>query len=201
MATTTDGGKTATCNVTVKTSVAGMSLSKTSATIEKGNTLTLTATVAPMDASNKSVTWTSSDTGVATVSSTGVVTAKANGTATIMAQLMDGEHTADCIITVISPRMNEPDFILPNDLYKIEEEAFAGLPMTTVKCPEGLIAIGERAFADCAEMVQIYIPESCVYINKTAFEGTNVALTIFGKVDTAAEMFARLYGYGFVEAE
>ncbi len=66
-----------------------------------GQTATLTATITPSDATNKDVTWTSSDPTVTTVSNTGVVTAVANGTATITATTCDGTNlTASCMVNV-----------------------------------------------------------------------------------------------------
>jgi hypothetical protein len=70
--------------------------------ITVGETVTLIATVLPTYAENKSVTWTSSKTSVATVSSTGVVTAVASGTATITVTTVDGNETATCEVTVTS---------------------------------------------------------------------------------------------------
>lgn len=58
--------------------VTGVTLDQDSASLEPEETLQLTATVAPSDATDKSVTWTSSDNEVATVSSTGLVTAVAD---------------------------------------------------------------------------------------------------------------------------
>ncbi|MBQ9548074.1 MAG: Ig domain-containing protein [Bacteroidales bacterium] len=77
-----------------------VTLNKTSTTIYVGSTETLTATVTPADATNKTVTWTSSDTSVATVSSSGVVTAVGRGTAVITATTVDGGYTASCTVTV-----------------------------------------------------------------------------------------------------
>jgi len=62
----------------------------------------LTATVLPANASNKSVDWSSTNTGVATVSSSGVVTGVSAGTATITAATADGGKTAACTVTVSS---------------------------------------------------------------------------------------------------
>lgn len=84
-------------------SVTSVSLNRSSATLEKGDTLSLSATVSPSNASNKSVTWSSSNTSVATVSSSGVVTAKSAGTATITVKTSDGNKTAKCTITVKNP--------------------------------------------------------------------------------------------------
>lgn len=77
--------------------VTGITLDKTTAELKIGETETLTATVNPDDATDKSVTWTTSDANVATVEN-GVVTAVAAGNATITAQA--GEHTATCAVTV-----------------------------------------------------------------------------------------------------
>ena len=67
----------------------GITLDKTSAQLDLGDTATFTATVAPSDATNKTVTWTSSNTKVATVSN-GKVTAKSEGTTTITATTSNG---------------------------------------------------------------------------------------------------------------
>ena len=78
-----------------------ISISETEANIEAGKTLELTVTIAPDDARNKTVTWSSSDETVATVSQGGTVTAIKTGEATITATTNDGtELTASCTITV-----------------------------------------------------------------------------------------------------
>ncbi|MCQ2138224.1 MAG: Ig-like domain-containing protein [Bacteroidales bacterium] len=101
-AKTADGGKTATCTVTVSAAtvaVTGISLNRSSYTMDIGGTMTLTATVLPSNATNKTVSWSTSNSSVATVSN-GVVTAKGAGTATITAKTADGNKTASCSITV-----------------------------------------------------------------------------------------------------
>ncbi len=111
-----NGGERITANTVVKTpenhtiyahwsqnvqiiSPSAVSLNKTSTTLRVGDTETLTATVTPNNATNKAVTWTSSNSSVATVSN-GVVTAKAEGTATITVKTADGNKTATCTVTV-----------------------------------------------------------------------------------------------------
>ena len=99
-----DGVTSLPCVVTVKTTpvnpVNKVQLDKSSITIVEGETVTLRATVSPSDAINKSVTWSSSNTSVATVSASGVVTAKAAGSATITVKTNDGGKTATCSVTV-----------------------------------------------------------------------------------------------------
>ena len=80
--------------------VTSITLNQTTASLKKGETLTLTATVAPSDAANKSVTWSSSNTSVATVTTSGVVTAIGEGTAVITVKTADGGKTASCTVAV-----------------------------------------------------------------------------------------------------
>ena len=104
---TEDGGYTATCNVTVIdssiVSVTGVKLSATVAELTIGNSKQLTAAISPTNATNKGVTWSSSNTNVASVSSSGVVVAKGEGTATITVKTDDGGYTAACTIRVSKP--------------------------------------------------------------------------------------------------
>ncbi|AEG13898.1 Ig domain protein group 2 domain protein [Desulfofundulus kuznetsovii DSM 6115] len=114
--TTADGNFKDTCEVTVvRTSgsggggggggsttipVTGVTLDKTSLTMTVGESVQLTATVSPGNATNKKVTWSSSNTAVATVDDTGRVTAVAAGTANITVKTEDGGKTATCVVTV-----------------------------------------------------------------------------------------------------
>ena len=84
--------------------VTGVTLAPTSATLTLGETetVTLIPTVLPGDATDKSVTWSSSNEAVATVTD-GVVTAVAAGTATITVTTTDGAKTATCAVTVAAP--------------------------------------------------------------------------------------------------
>ena len=100
---TEDGNKTATCAVTVSqstVSVTSVAVSPTSLSLNVGETSTLTATVYPSNATNKSVSWTSSNSTVASVDNSGVVTARATGSATITVKTLDGNKTATCSVTV-----------------------------------------------------------------------------------------------------
>lgn len=98
---TTDGSDiTKTCKVTVGNSVTSVKLNKTSAEVQVGKTITLKETINPANASNKGVTWKSSDKTIATVSSAGVVTGKKAGNVTITVTTNDGKKTATCKIKV-----------------------------------------------------------------------------------------------------
>ncbi len=80
--------------------VEGITLSKTALTLYTGNTVTLEAELTPWNLANKDVTWTSSETTVATVDG-GKVTGLAEGTATITAaSVADPTKTAECVVTV-----------------------------------------------------------------------------------------------------
>ena len=81
-------------------SVTGVSLNKTSLSLSEGESENLTVTVSPSDATNKSVSWKSSDSGVATVDGNGKVTAVKDGTTTITVTTYDGSKTATCSVTV-----------------------------------------------------------------------------------------------------
>ncbi len=90
---------------TVEVAVTGIELKPTTASIEVGKTVTLTATVSPENAADKTVTWTSNNEQVATVDKDGVVTGVAAGTATITATA--GDASATCTVTVTEAA--EPD--------------------------------------------------------------------------------------------
>ena len=105
IATTADGGKKATCSVKVTASsspvaVTGVTLDKSTLTMTVGEDVTLKATVKPDDATDKTVTWASDKTSVATVDENGKVSAKAAGTAVITVTTKDGGKTAKCTVTV-----------------------------------------------------------------------------------------------------
>ena len=85
--------------------VTGVTLDQSSLNLTVGNSATLTATVQPSNASNKNVSWSSSNISVATVSN-GAVTAVATGTATITVTTADGNKTAQCAVTVNAASQN-----------------------------------------------------------------------------------------------
>ncbi|MCL2026998.1 MAG: Ig-like domain-containing protein [Bacteroidales bacterium] len=100
---TVDGDFTATCIVTVNAvivPVTGVSLNRSTATLEIEDTLTLIPTILPANATNRTVTWESSAPDIATVAY-GFVTAHSAGSATITVTTNDGGFMATCVVTVI----------------------------------------------------------------------------------------------------
>lgn len=100
---TTINGKTATCDVTVYVpaiNVTSVDLDSNTNSMYVGQTFTLSETVNPSDASNKNVTWGSSDSDVASVDLNGVVMAKDSGVATITVTTEDGAKIDNCVVTV-----------------------------------------------------------------------------------------------------
>ena len=126
-ATSQDGGKTATCEVNVTQPVGGITLDKTTLDLNVGQSDTLTATITPNDATNKNVTWSSSDSSIATVDNNGKVTGIAPGTATITVTTEDGKKTATCTVTVNNPSRALLEITMSNN----ERKEF-DLPMSEV---------------------------------------------------------------------
>ena len=100
-ATSVDGNKSATLTVSVITPVTSVGLNLGTLSILRGASIRLLASVSPPNASNVGVTWSSSNTRVASVSSAGVVRGLAVGTATISVRTNSGGLTSSCVVTVV----------------------------------------------------------------------------------------------------
>lgn len=97
------GGRHVSATVSVlaeRVRVSGVSFDETEHKIPVRGTAKLTATIAPADATVKTLIWTSDDSGIASVSRTGIVTAVSVGTTTIRATSVDGNHSAEITVTV-----------------------------------------------------------------------------------------------------
>lgn len=98
-------GKTDTCIITVEpTPVSGITLNKSNVSIKKTDPLTLIATVTPSDATDKTVTWSSSNTAIATVNNTGKITVTATQPGSTIITATAGEKSATCIVNVIATK-------------------------------------------------------------------------------------------------
>ena len=91
---------TALCNISIEIPVASVALDEKETTMYVGQSKRLTYTVLPVNASKNAVTWSSTNTRVATVDAAGRVTARQVGTTVIMLKSIDGGHTAYCTVNV-----------------------------------------------------------------------------------------------------
>ena len=106
-------------------SVTGVAIDQGDQTLDEGQTVQLTVTVSPSDATDKSVTWASSDAGIATVNTDGLVTAVAAGTATITVSSNDNSLYSDNITVTVNDGGSEGDaFIEENGSVTIEAENY-----------------------------------------------------------------------------
>ncbi len=166
--TTVDGNYTASITVTVTPGgvlPSQISLDQTSLTLSPGASATIIATVNPVEATNKEVTWSSSNPEVATVSN-GVVTAVGVGNATITVTTVVGTGTAECYISVVEPTFNfelnddETGYVLTS--YNANGAKTLNIPDTYEGLPVVEINMGSLASWG---LEQINIPESIVTIN------------------------------------
>jgi len=123
--TTADGSKTASTTVVVTTPVTGLSMSAMPIVLNPTKLYTLQATVLPTTATNRAITWESTNTAIATVDSNGVVKAITSGSCGIRATTVDGDFSALSEINVMTPlvgvqlMVNTPLPIHINDVVQI----------------------------------------------------------------------------------
>ena len=174
--------------------VTGVTLNKTSTEIIVGKNETLTATVAPDDATDKTVTWTSSDESIATVDENGKVTAVAEGTATITAQA--GDKTATCTVNAatslyIQIRYDNYDtklnFTKCNDTYTYKSgETFVDGGATLTKSGDNLILhVKSHSWTDMFDYdLTIDTVNNTYTVSRDSSYGTPITLTIWRLGDT-----------------
>lgn len=83
--------------------VSGISMNSNAETVYTANTIQLTATIMPSNATNKDITWSTTNDLIASVNQFGLVTGISEGTSTITATTVDGNKTDNCLITVPVP--------------------------------------------------------------------------------------------------
>ena len=132
------------------TAVTSVTLDKTSCDLLVDETVQLLATVNPGIAANKNVTWTSSNTAVATVDANGLVTAKSAGTAIITVTTADGGKTATCTINVVAALT---DAIYHANAFFVENKRVVGVNYTITRTPERKLRYEVKVNAEVVGLV------------------------------------------------
>lgn len=171
---TNDLSKEATCTVTVKRHAESVELSQKEIKLYLGENRSLTATVLPSDASDKNVTWSSSNPNVATVSTAGNVVSKSIGTTVITVKTADGGHQASCHVTVLEPVVYATSLILaPQTLsMNIDESSSLTLQMLPANANEALV--WESDNESVAKVVNGDVTAVGVGVAKIKVKGKNV---------------------------
>ncbi len=196
-------GKQSTCSVTVTAAdpikVTGITLNYTSASMVAGDTKQLSATISPSNATDKTVSWSSSNTSVATVDNNGKITAKSRGTATITCKANDGSgKLATCEITVSGVKSYSNFKAKTIEGVEIQfhvDDVSSGIcnvngqpaidKNTTGKITipsevEGLkvTKIDHSAFKDCAGITEVSVPNSVEDIANYGFQNCTSLKTV-----------------------
>ena len=151
--------------------VESVSLTPSTLALEAGKSGTLTAAITPNNATNQAVTWTSSNTAVATVEN-GTVTAEGEGTATITVTTADGGKTDACKVTVTAVPEPEPE-PTPEPEPEPEEPEEAYIPSTPI--PDGFheYSLGTMLYVDGKRVKGLYESEGATYFfNEQGFMQT-----------------------------
>ena len=153
--------------------VTGVTIDPTATTLTVGGTETLTATVTPNDATDKSVTWTSDNNAVATVAD-GVVTAVAPGTASITVTTTDGNFSTSCAVTV-----NKANPTAPTGLTATYGQTLADVTLPTgwtwVNSTQSVGSVGSNTFKANFAGNDNYNAASDMDVTVTVSKATNPA--------------------------
>ncbi len=162
--------------------VTGVKLNKSTVTMTVGSTTTLSATVSPSDASDPSVTWTSSNPSVAKVSG-GKVTAIGAGSAVITATTTDGGYTASCTVTVTGQQGTEESEIVftignatgkPGDFVEVEVSVESSAAINSIALYQLTYDTSVLTFAGFVDYDEI--ESKCIF--KGGFDETNKAISL-----------------------
>lgn len=186
--------------------VTSISLNSSSLSVAVGATKQLTATVLPSNATNKSVTWSSNNTSVATVTSSGNVTGKSDGTATITCTANDGSGVKGyCTVTVRAQKFKATTIEGVEVLYQVVDEdaktcrvgfydkgsdwsptrAINESTTGSITIPERVngykvVEVCEEAFRSCYNITDIHFPNSVTTIGSYAFWNCKALNSITG---------------------
>ena len=151
--------------------VTGVSLDKSTDTVEIGSTTTLTETVAPSNATNKTVSWSTSNSSVATVSN-GVVTGVSAGSAVITVTTQDGGFTDTCTVTVTEPTYTQ---------YKVTNTMVAGKSYLIANGDSGTVYLLSNESGGSRQLVGVPVTANSGIISIT---GSTAAKTLFSCTQT-----------------
>lgn len=184
-ATAADGsGVSAKCTVSVKPTVTGLTLNRSSISIAGsgvGSSYVLKAEKTP-EGGQGTVNWSTSNGGVVQVTQSGVLTAKGAGTATVTASVVNGPSVS-CTVSV----SDMPLITLPTGLKTLEKEAFLKTLASRIVIPSGVESIGARAFAESSSLIYVVIPDSVTTIADNAFADDPNLCLICGENSSAKE--------------
>ena len=142
--------------------VTSISLNKSSLRLQAGANAILAASISPVNADNKQVIWSSSDTGIATVEN-GVVTGVKPGVVKITAQSVDGGYTAVCEVTIT-------EVVIPESVTSMGDWAFWHCQsLKRITFPDRMVRFGEWAFYENESLQSVCIPEGVTTIPSSAF--------------------------------
>ena len=195
-ATAADGsGISASCKVTVTNpviKVTKIKLDKSELSLVVGEYRNVSAEVTPENATNRNITWSSNNTGVATVDSNGKVTAVSAGTATITATAADGSGiSASCQVTVTNPVTDEEIKVTDITLSTTAATLLVGktisvkatvLPENATNKELGIASLDSSVATVTEDGVVTAISTGTTYIVFTAKDGSGVSKKCFIKV-------------------
>ena len=162
---TLDGKYKDVCVVLVTRYVDEVTLNHSSYSLNINNSVQLEASILPEDATNKNVTWSSSDETVAFVNNKGLVVGLRVGSATITVTTKDGNHKATCLITVEkfeNEITSENINVTYGESYEVEFDAISNIENAEIKYYKGLREISKPTDAGTYKVV-ITVPESATY--------------------------------------
>jgi len=182
----THNGKKAVLKVTVAKAPTSISLNKTSASLEVGDTLKLKATLPEGTASSR-LTWKSSNIAVATVTEKGRVTAVASGTAKITVTTFNGKK-ATCKITVVNDEPEAP--VLSADPTSVSVNAGQSYSVTITYLNDNTIrwSVDDSSIATC-KWGDGWVGDTCQLI----ITGVSAGSTVVTVRDTVTEDFVNIY--------